>query len=234
MTRRLGSTAPAAMPPVSAPAVSATRIAAPSAATDLRRRGLLAGMGALVAVGALGLRPAAALTPPEAEEFVSRLVAEMTELVQSGLPTSAQAERFRDIFVRYSALPQITRFVMGITWREMSDAQKDAFREAFLDYVGRVYAALLSDYEGQTIEVQRSQDFGDRGVLVTSIGRGPQVDGSAVEWLVSDRGGDGPKLVDITAEGISLLQTQRQEFGAMLERRNGDVDAFIADLRQAG
>lgn len=224
MTRRLGSTAPIAAPP--AP-VHPT-------ATDLRRRGLLAGLGALVAAGATGLRPAAALTPSEAEAFVSRLVAEMTDLVQSGLPTDAQAERFRDIFVRYSALPQITRFVMGVTWREMTEAQRDTFREAFLDYVGRVYARLLSDYEGQTIEVQRSQDFGNRGVLVTSIGRGPRVNGSAVEWLVSDRGGDGPKLVDITAEGISLLQTQRQEFAAMLERRNGDVDAFIADLRQAG
>jgi phospholipid transport system substrate-binding protein len=141
-----------------------------------------------------------------------------------------QEAAFRDIFVRYSALPQITRFVMGVTWRDMSDAQKRRFEAAFIEYVGRVYGRLLSEYEGQTIEVRSSRDFGDRGVLVVSVGRGPRVDGSEVEWLVSDRAGDGPKLVDITAEGVSLLQTQRQEFGAMLERRNGDVDQFIDDL----
>ena len=200
------------------------------------RRMVLAGLAAAVATGACAAasKPALALEPKEAEAFVGRLVAEMTELVQSGLPPEAQAERFRDIFVRYSALGQIVRFVMGVTWRDMSEAQKSAFEEAFLDYIGRTYVDLLQDYEGQTITVTGSKDFGDRGVLVISTGSGPRVNGSPVEWLVTDRAGNGPKLIDITAEGISLLQTQRQEFAAMLDRRNGDIDRFIADLRSAG
>lgn len=194
------------------------------------RRAVLA---ALLGAG-LGLPGRAhALGQPEAEAFVAELAAEMTSLVQSGRPVGEQAAAFRDIFVRYSALQQISRFVMGITWRDMSEAQKRAFETAFLDYVGRVYSQLLLEYEGQTIEVRNSRDFGDRGILVVSVGRGPQVDGTEIEWLVSDRAGDGPKLVDITAEGVSLLQTQRQEFAAMLDRRNGDIDQFIADLGEA-
>jgi ABC-type transport system involved in resistance to organic solvents, auxiliary component len=82
--------------------------------------------------------------------------------------------------------------------------------------------------------VTGSQDFGDKGVLVSAVVRVEGYEGTVSEWLVSDRGGDGPKLIDITAEGISLLRTQRQEFAAMLDKRNGDVDRFIEDLKTAG
>jgi phospholipid transport system substrate-binding protein len=35
-------------------------------------------------------------------------------------------------------------------------------------------------------------------------------------------------------EGISLLKAERTEIGAMLDRRKGDIDAMIADLKRAG
>lgn len=200
--------------------------------TITRRRllsALAAGAACLAAPGR-----ALALAPAEAERFVDRLVAELSTLVQSGAPKAEQEAGFRDLFERYAAVPQVTRFVMGIAWRDMTEAQRAAFGDAFLDYVARVYTRLLEDYQGETIVVTGSTDFGSKGVLVTSRGVGERVDQTPIEWLVSDRGGDGPRLVDITAEGVSLLQTQRQEFAAMLDKRNGDVDRFIEDLAKVG
>lgn len=191
----------------------------------------------IAALAAAALAPAGrarALDPSVAEGFVARIVAELTELVKSRLSPEAQSERFREIFVRDSALEQITRFVMGVAWRDMTDDQKARFEAAFLDYVARTYVDLLLDYEGQTLEVSGSRDFGDKGVLVFATVRGPGYDGAVSEWLVSDRAGGEPKLIDITAEGISLLRTQRQEFAAMLEKRGGNVDRFIEDLATAG
>ena len=195
------------------------------------RRLILAALAAAALIPAAP--PARALEPETAERFVANIVDELTTLVQSGSSPEAQADRFREIFVRDSALPQIKRFVMGVAWREMSEAQKARFEQAFLDYVARTYVRLLLDYEGQTLQVIGSRDFGEKGVLVFAQARGPGVDGTVSEWLVSDRGGDGPKLIDITAEGVSLLRSQRQEFAAMLDKRNGDVDRFIADLDEA-
>jgi phospholipid transport system substrate-binding protein len=135
--------------------------------------------------------------------------------------------------VRDAALEQIKRFVMGVAWRDMTEDQKARFEQAFLDYVANTYTDLLLDYEGQTLEVEGSRDFGDKGVLVyAKVNGGAGGDGPVSEWLVSDRAGDGPKLIDITAEGVSLLRSQRQEFAAMLEKRGGDVDRFIADLAE--
>jgi len=50
-----------------------------------------------------------------------------------------------------------------------------------------------------------------------------------VEWLVSDQPGH-PVVADIVIEGVSLLITQREEIGGMLEARGGDVEKLIADL----
>lgn len=202
------------------------------------RRGILGSLLGLGAAAALGLgfgltgagSAQAAASAEDAQGFVAGMVDEVTQLVQSGKPIEAQAEDFSTLFARYAAVPQVTRFVMGRTWRDMSPAQQGKAQDALVAYVGRVYTSLLNDYQGQTLEVTGAQDFGAKGVLVKTRGKGEGVQDTEVEWLVSDRGGDGLKLVDVVAEGVSLLQSQRQEFAAMIERRGGDVDRFLDDL----
>ena len=53
----------------------------------------------------------------------------------------------------------------------------------------------------------------------------------AVEWLVSDRGG-AVEIVDLVIERVSMAATQRDEIGAMLDKRSGNVDALIQALRE--
>ncbi|MGG7568129.1 MlaC/ttg2D family ABC transporter substrate-binding protein [Rhodovulum sp. DZ06] len=196
----------------------------------LSRRAALALITASAALAAAPGR-AAALTETEAEGFVRQVVDEVVSLVESGKPAPEQQSGFRALFARRAAVPSVVRFIMGATWRDMSGAQQAAMEDAFLDYVARVYSELLSSYSGQRIEIGQVQDFGRKGILVTSTARGEGVEDVAVEWLVSDRGGSGPQLVDVVIEGLSMLQSQRQEFAAMLDKRGGDVDQLIADLR---
>jgi phospholipid transport system substrate-binding protein len=51
----------------------------------------------------------------------------------------------------------------------------------------------------------------------------------AVDWLVTDRPGR-TVVADIVIEGVSMLVTEREEIGSMLEARGGDVEKLIADL----
>lgn len=196
----------------------------------LPRRAVLALLASAAAVAAAPGR-AAALTGGEAEDFVRQVVSEVVSLVESGKPLAQQKDGFRALFEKRAAVSSVVRFVMGATWRDMSGAQQSQMQDAFLDYVSRVYAELLSSYKGQSIELGQVQDFGKKGILVASTAKGEGVENVAVEWLVSDRGGQGPQLVDVIIEGLSMLQSQRQEFGAMLEKRGGDVDKLIADLK---
>ena len=48
-----------------------------------------------------------------------------------------------------------------------------------------------------------------------------------VDWRLRDRP-EGPVVIDLIIEGISLLVTQRSEFAAVLERAG--VDGLLAEL----
>ena len=65
-----------------------------------------------------------------------------------------------------------------------------------------------------------------------SILKRPNAQDTTVEWLVTDRLGP-PKIADIIFEGISLSITLREVFGGMVEKRNGDIELFIADLNSS-
>jgi phospholipid transport system substrate-binding protein len=72
-------------------------------------------------------------------------------------------------------------------------------------------------------------DAGRKGMLVkTTIQRSGEAP-VGVEWLVTDQPGQA-LIADIIIEGVSLLVTQREEIGGMLEARQGDVEKLITDL----
>ncbi len=190
----------------------------------LTRRAALAALAAAAAAA-----PARALSPDEASGFVQAVVDEATRIVDAADATNLRVDEFLALFRRTAALGDIGRFTMGPAWRAMSEAQRADFLAAFERYAARAYSSRLADVKGERMTVNGARDAGQRGVLVnstlTQAGQAP----IRVEWLVSDRGG-APQIVDIIAEGISISITQREEFAAMLERRGGDIDRFIADL----
>ena len=199
--------------------------------TLTRRMTLACALGALAATAA-PFSAARAMEVDAAKSFAQSLVDEIAALPASG-GAEARARGVSEIFSRRAAVPQITRFVMGQTWRDLSETQQARAQEAVVAYVGRAYVALAADgavaQGGGALEVQGAEDFGDKGVLVTVLNKAAGGQAASVEFQISDRSGE-PKLVDVIAEGVSLLQSQRQEFAAMLERRNGDVDRFLEDL----
>lgn len=191
------------------------------------RRAALALLGAAFAAPA---GAAKALDGAQAEAFVRQVVEEAIAIVRTATAQEPRVEQMLALLRRRAAVPQIARFTAGLAWRSMSPAQQDAFVDAFETHAARAYTGVIGDYAGQTVEVTGSLDAGRRGVLVQSVVGAPGQPATRVDWLVSDREG-APQIVDVVAEGVSLSISQREEFAAMLERRGGDIDRFIADLK---
>lgn len=202
------------------------------------RRDLLRG-AALSLVAAVWLTPgrAAALASDEAASFVEATIKEVAELLDSEADSSAKAKRLREIMERRGAMPEIARFVAGTSWRGMSEDQQARFVEAFTGFVSTVYARRFEEYAGQArtnglFSMDEVTDAGRKGMLVRTLINRVNEPPIVVDWLVTDRPG---KIVisDIVIEGVSLLVTQREEIGSMLEARNGDVDKLIDHLASA-
>ncbi len=193
------------------------------------RRSLLA----LAALAPALLAPAAAALEPEAARaHVRAAVDAVLELAARPGAPEAKAEPLAAILTRYAAMDGIARFAAGTAWRQMSDDQQSRYQRAFLAFLSKVYARRFADYSGETVTLGRVEDAGRRGLRVAS--QVSQATGTpiAVDWMVTDRPGR-VVISDIVIEGVSLIVTQREEIGAMLSSRGGDIERLIADLQAA-
>jgi phospholipid transport system substrate-binding protein len=201
------------------------------------RRDLL-GRVALFAAAAAGvcLVPSAslALTAQEARAHVKDAIDEVAALVDSKGDAASKAPKLLDIMERRAAMPQIARFAAGVAWRSMSKDQQTRFVTAFGKFLSGVYANKFQEYSGkakasESFQIGRVIDAGRKGMLVQSTINRPNEAPVQVEWLVSDRPGR-IVIADIVIEGVSMLVTEREEIGSMLEARGGNVDKLITDL----
>lgn len=194
-----------------------------------RRFGALSGVAALVA----GAVPTVslALSDGEARALVDRLVAEINRVIGSGKSERAMYQEFERIFARYSDSSYIAAYTLGNDGRRATAAQKKAYSAAFETYVAHKYGRRFREFAGGRLEVsgvKAVKKWFEVSAVAYLNGQAP----FDVTFLVSNRLGSN-KFFNLYIEGINMLLTERTEIGAMLDRRRGDIDALIADLRAA-
>ena len=199
--------------------------------SDTSRRSFM--LSALAVAGTMLLpRPARALTEARARALVSQVVSDINDAIDSSGSQAAMIREFERIFGRYADVSIIARSTLGAVARRVSNAQMRSYTEAFRGYVARKYGKRFNEFRGGRIEVKGVREVKSWHEVVSTAylpGQSP----FEVRFLVSDRSGQD-KFFDMFVEGISLRLSEREEIGAMLDRRNGNVDALIQDLRNAG
>lgn len=176
--------------------------------------------------------PGLALTDSSARSLVDRLVEDINRVIASGKSESAMYGDFERIFRQYADLSYVAAYAMGADARRATSAQKKAFTDAFTVYVSRKYGKRFREFIGGKLEVQGAKavkNYHEVRTIALLRGESP----FDVTFHISDRSGSA-KFFNMYIEGINMLLTERTEIGAMLDKRRGDIDAMIADLRKAG
>lgn len=194
----------------------------------------MVGISRRAVVGALAALPlfpgtALALSEANAKALVDRAVAEINQAIAAGGSESSMISRFVNIFNRYADNSYIAAYAMGSDARRASPAQRAAFSDAFSRYVTAKYGRRFREFVGGQVIVQNARSV-KNWVEVDSVvnlrGRSPFL----VTFYVSDRTGR-PLFFNLTIEGVSLLLSEREEIGALIDRNGGNIDAMIAALR---
>lgn len=197
----------------------------------MKRRSILKGMGA----GALTLslpNAALALNTAQARGLVDALVGEINRVINSGASETRMLRDFERIFGRYANTTVIAFRVLGSDARSASDRQKRDFVAAFEGYIARKYGRRFREFIGGRIAVEDARPVKSWFEVQTTT----HLQGQApfrVDFLVKEAGGRD-LFFDMVIEGISLTRIEREEIGAMLDSRGGDLNRLIADLRNAG
>lgn len=138
---------------------------------------------------------------------------------------------FRQLLRDSFDMKAIGQFAVGIHWKRMSDAQKEAYLKSFEDYIVNVYSRRFEEYNGQVFEFKNKVVTIGNDVMVTSDLVPKSGEKIRVDWRVRHKDG-GYKIIDIVVAGVSMSITQRSDFGSTIQRSNGNVDTLISHLQK--
>ncbi len=195
--------------------------------TDMNRRSFLfATCAAAMAV------PAAAMTTNQAASLIDEAVGQITSIINSGKSESAMIADFERMVAKYGDMNYIAFKTLGPPARTASKAQMSAYKKAFQGYMARKYGKRFREFIGGKVVVKRAKAVKSFFVVDTTAvlkGRAP----FNVAFYVSGKSGRD-LFFDMRIEGVSLINSEKEEIGALLEKNRGNIDAMIADLRRSG
>lgn len=173
--------------------------------------------------GVLAVLLAVLATPLASAESASAFVADLgqraiTVLAQPDLDAAKRQRALGELLVDGFDMKVISRLALGRPYRDLDATQRSDYEDLFRQFVLATYGARLANYSGEQLEILRETPASDDDVVVASeIGKAG-AEPLRVDWRVR-RGADGPRIVDVVVEGVSMIVTQRNEFQAVVDAR---------------
>lgn len=125
----------------------------------------------------------------------------------------------------------MSRSVLGRSaWNQASAAEKQEFTQAFTKLVIRTYATPLAEYAGETVvfSPQQAAPTG-RFTRVNSVIKRTNGQSIPLSYALVEKNGSW-KVYDLSVEGVSLLQSFRNQFSQVLQQ--SDMKSLIAQMKQ--
>ncbi len=198
-----------------------------SRASRLQRRTLLG----LMAAGLTTSGAVAATAEEEAARFIARLGERALAILRRrDLDRAAKLAALEALVEQATDLELLARLVLGRYWRRATPEQQARFVALFRQLLRRGLARRLDDYSGQSFEVVGAEPVGRGDVLVHTRVLSPDASQPvAVSWRVRRRDGR-LVIIDVIAEGVSLLITQRSEVAEVIGREG--IEGLLRTLER--
>ena len=166
----------------------------------------------------------------EAGNYVEKLGTQAVNVISNKKLSKAQKQTaLEKIFAENVDIPWVGRFVMGRFWRTATDDQKKRYLKEYQSFILTHYASRFAEYSSGTFTVTGKKEDGDNEYTVSMAMKA--ADDKAEPVLVDYRvrkDGAGFKVFDVIVEGVSMITTQRSEFGAVLSDKG--IDPLITLL----
>lgn len=167
-----------------------------------------------------------------AEAFINKLGKDTITMIRdNAIKSHVKEEQLNALFTRNVNTSWMAKFVLGRHWRTIDDQQKKEFAAIYSDFLKATYVPHFRRYTGEAFVVIGGKTLSEREFIISTEIKN-QEEGSSyqVDYRLRCDGESHFKIYDIIAEGISLITTQRSEFGSVVE--NKGVDYLIEQLRE--
>ncbi|HGO5823818.1 TPA: phospholipid-binding protein MlaC [Mannheimia haemolytica] len=191
----------------------------------------------LVAVSALFSTTAFAETSPyvlmqqTADKLFGDIKASQSKIKSNPeyLRTIVRNDLMPHIHVKYAG-----QLVLGKNLSAATDAQKEAFFNAFGQFVEQSYAQVLTQYQDQSVQIESPKSVDGKSIV--SIRVNVSGNGAAqpikldFKWRKNSKTGEW-QAYDMAAEGVSMVATKQNEWAGVIRQKG--IDALTAQVAQA-
>ena len=171
-------------------------------------------------------------------EASATLVDDLVLRIRNAVETGPESTQIKDetsaIIDTFFDYDLIARFTAGNAWRTASDSEKQAYKAAFrnvlLSLAAKNFNSLKTlEYESGKITSKGEKLVIVQGKITDKSGKLPDI---IINWRVSTKKDQPPRIIDVEIQNISMLITQRQEHVAVINRNGGSFQALIDQLNQ--
>ena len=157
------------------------------------------------------------------KEFVKSVSSDLIDIVEDKNLSDMQKEKkLEKKFNQFVDIDWISKFALGKHYRKLDAEQKKEYKKAYRDYMVATYIPKFRQYSGEQVEIVNSKPLkAHDSYLVATKLTSPKSEDIPVSYRVAKRG-VCYQLQDIIAEGVSMLNTQRQDFGSVISRKGFD------------
>jgi phospholipid transport system substrate-binding protein len=166
-----------------------------------------------------------------AKTFIKDLGETTIDIAKSDkMPLDEKEQKLIALFEKSVDTHWIAKFVMGQYWRDMKAEKREAYKKLYQDYLIRSYVPKFKTYTDEKINIlSATEEYKTEYLVNTEI---VASDGQTyrVNYKVKEDETGNYKIFDIIAEGISLITTQRSEFGSIISRDG--IDSLLKKLEK--
>lgn len=149
-------------------------------------------------------------------------------------PLAERSRLLDDLLRRYVDPPMLSASILGRYWGKIGPAEQSAFSELFVRYLVSSYVSILGRAEaGTTLKVTEGLDLGGK-VKVLSTAALPSQPGVPipVEWEVATTADGKPVIMDLNAQGVSLIRAMKDDFASVLRSSGGKIEPLMEALQR--
>lgn len=130
----------------------------------------------------------------------------------------------------YVHLQYVGGLILGQNFAKLSAKQRQDYFQALDGYLEQSYAQVLTFYKSIDYKVEKERPLGEAknvSILVNVLRKQDPPVHTEFKWRKNSRTNEW-QLYDLSVEGISMVTTKQQEWGAQLQHKS--IDKFITEL----
>ena len=165
------------------------------------------------------------------KDFVQQTVDEAAVALGQNISKELKIVKLKTIANKSVDIEGIGLYSIGKRRKELTDTQKEEYLEIFKKYFLKSFASRLAQYSDPKIRVDSEKYLNKKYTMVSSVlvatDDKPEV---KIDWRVITKDPENPLIIDVIIEGVSLAKVQKEEFNAIIQNNDGDINALFNNL----